>query len=157
MKKILSEMDLHANLMGMLCPKDNEISAACLREVLDSHEALQAQVDALIAEAVWAMETIEALTDSGINTGIGPLARCQAFLARPDVQAWRERQKGVASMSIKGQSKDFVHCPRCGSHLDTGWECTRRTCDRDWREYAYPVWERWRDKVKSIFAKQEPL
>jgi hypothetical protein len=52
MSKILSEMDLHANLMGMLCPKDNETSAACLRAVLDSHDAMQAQLDAVLAEAV---------------------------------------------------------------------------------------------------------
>lgn len=94
MKKILSEMDLHANLMGMLCPKDNETSAACLRAVLDSHEALQAQVDAVLKEAVWAMELVfEQAPMFSEYTAKEMTDRSQAFLASPLVVAWRERQE----------------------------------------------------------------
>lgn len=58
-----------------------------------------AEVDALMAEAVWAMEHVihtyrHVTDDRWIGTeALQEKQRAQAFLARPDVAAWRERQK----------------------------------------------------------------
>ena len=46
------------------------------------------------------------------------------------------------------QEMRFEYCPSCGGCLDTGWECN--DCQRDWREWAYPWWERWFDKAKKF-------
>lgn len=35
---------------------------------------------------------------------------------------------------------NFEYCASCGGELDTGWECN--SCQRDWRPWAYPWWER---------------
>jgi len=43
------------------------------------------------------------------------------------------------------QNMKFYHCPGCGGDLDTGWECNQ--CGLDWRAWAYPWWERIRDKI----------
>jgi hypothetical protein len=43
----------------------------------------------------------------------------------------------------------FEYCASCGGDLDTGWECNR--CQRDWRPWAYPWWERLRDRMVKVF------
>ena len=39
----------------------------------------------------------------------------------------------------------FEYCPTCSGSLDTGWECN--DCGRDWRPWAYPRYERIKDKL----------
>ena len=53
-----------------------------------------AEVDKVLAEAVWAMEKLlAAVPPHGLSDE--SFDRIQAFLASPLVAAWRERQKGA--------------------------------------------------------------
>lgn len=45
---------------------------------------------------------------------------------------------------------DFEFCPSCGDSLDTGWECNG--CQRDWRSWAYPWWQRVRDRLLRVLS-----
>jgi len=55
-------------------------------------------------------------------------------------------------MEYKHKYFPFDYCPSCGGDLDTGWECVK--CGRDWERWAYPWWDRLKDKVKRIFRKR---
>lgn len=114
MKEILSEMELHANLMGMIFPKDNETLAVCLRAVLDSRDAMQAALDAVLNEAVWAMELI-LVSELGWDNFV----KAQAFLASPDVQAWRARQNGKKAEGYSRAEFERDQCGQTGTDLGT--------------------------------------
>jgi len=47
------------------------------------------------------------------------------------------------------QKREWQFCAYCGDELDTGWKCNG--CGTDWMAFAYPWWERLRDKLRSLF------
>lgn len=45
-RAILSELEFHANLMGLMFPKDGKIQGECLKRIMDHNDALRRKVEA---------------------------------------------------------------------------------------------------------------
>lgn len=97
----------HAHLLNALDEMQQSVAYAARRttlhdaevcivqqeqQIADMQKDHQAALDEVMKEAVWAMEQI---VDRGVihPDSAQDIWRSQAFLARPDVLAWRARQK----------------------------------------------------------------
>jgi hypothetical protein len=52
-------------------------------------------------------------------------------------------------MATKAE-KEWCYCPFCSGSLDTGRECN--DCGSDLMPYAYPWWQRLRDKLRKLLS-----